>query len=1003
MRLALLIGLTATACTSTPVDTGGGTSLLDSDGDGYTNRYDCNDEDASIRPGAPELCDGVDNDCDDRVDEDAEGAPTWYIDQDRDGWGDPDRLDEAEVACEAPVDRHYASQVGDCDDSDAGVNPDAMEVCGDRIDNDCDGEESEDDENTDPDSLGQWYLDRDGDGFGGDAEVLTGCERPEYEGDATDSGDSEDAAWASNPGDCDDADPLTYPGAGWREDDPEVAAACVTDADQDGFGDAQAVDPVTPGTDCNDAASWIYLSSRLDLEICDGADSNCNGGPNDNEEDKDADGYVGCDLDIDLDDWLGSAPILGGGDCDDTDATKSPAASELCNGVDDDCDGIADESDAIDQTTWFIDQDSDGYGDSATSVEECDQPSGYVDDYTDCDDNDPNVNPSEYELCSTVGVDDDCDGTEDEPDALDHTTWYADVDTDGFGDSATPLDACTQPSGYVEDDTDCDDLSSAVNPDATETCNSIDDDCDGLVDGDDTSVVGDLWYYDQDGDSYGSPTAITRSCSQPNGYVSDNQDCDDGDADVNPDATEVCRDESDNDCNDSADQCDLEVAGTLSALDAVYTGDSASMGVGVAFVGVPDIDGDSVREVLIGVPGDDTSATDGGAAWLAYGPASGAVAASDADALYSGTEAGYQAGSSLLAGTTLAGGAEADLGIGSCPGSAAADETGSMHWFFALTVGSDEVLDDADLVLVGETSTARFGCTAFLAGDQDGDSAADIVVGAPGTSSERGSAWVITGPLTATTTLFNSGVEIRGETAGDLASSALVGNKDVDGDGTMDILMGAPGASSTRGRAYLVLGPVSNDTTLAAVGISLVGQASGDAAGTSVGMGDFNDDGYADILVGAPGDDTDGAEAGAAYVLFGPVTQDRTLGLADAKLTGGDASAAAGAAVAGAGDLNSDDVADIAIGATGAQSGGAAVGGVYLVMGGTTLSGTVVLPTGVAGQYLGDAARDEAGGTLVSLNDVNGDGWDDLVVGAQGVDGTATDVGAAYFLWGNGY
>ena len=1001
MRLRLLLGL-LTACTPVSSDSGLPiVTLVDADGDGFTDRYDCDDDDATIHPGADELCDGVDNDCDDRVDEDAIGAATWYIDQDRDGWGDPLRLDEAEVACNAPVDRHYAARVGDCDDGDAGVNPDALEVCGDRIDNDCDGLESENDENTDPDSLGVWYLDLDGDGFGGDASTLQGCTRPEYEPE--DTGDSLVINWASAPGDCDDGDSQTYPGAGWREDDPEVAAACVRDADSDGFGDATAEAPVTAGTDCNDQAAWIYLSSRIDLEICDGADSNCNGGPADDEEDKDADGYVGCDLEVDLGAWLGSSTVVGGGDCDDADPLKSPAADELCNGVDDDCDGLADESDAIDRPSWYIDTDSDGYGDPGVPILECNRPTGYVDDFTDCDDSDGSVNPGEDERCLTPGVDDDCDGTEDEADAIDHTTWYQDLDSDGYGSINNPLDACFQPSGYVASSEDCNDINPEVNPDATEVCNSTDDDCDGDVDGDDASVVGDLWYYDQDGDSFGNPNAITRSCTAPNGYVSDDQDCDDGDADVNPDATEICRDEADNDCNDSADSCDLSVSGTLAAVDAVFTGDAASLGLGASFHGVPDVDGDSVREVLIGLPGDDTNATDAGAVWLAYGPASGAASSSSPDALYSGNVAGYRAGSAVISAATLAGGAEADLGFGSCPGSSASDSAGSMHFFFDLLVASDEVLDDADLVLPGQTSTAEFGCTAAMAGDQDGDSAADLIVGAPGTSSSAGAVWVIYGPLSSNTTLFNSASAVTGVTASDRAGAALAAGHDVDGDGNPDLLVGAPGASSTRGRAYLMLGPVSQNTGLAAGGVAMVGQTVADDAGTSVALGDFDDDGYADILIGAPGDDDDGTDAGAAYMLFGPVTQDRTLGLADAKLTGGAAGALAGTAVANAGDLDSDGIDDMVIGAPAATSAGVATGAVFFLPGGGSITGAINLSTDVSGQYVGAAAGDLAGQILVGVGDVSGDGWADVVVGAPGVDGSATDVGAAYILWGNGY
>ena len=133
-------------------------------------------------------------------------------------------------------------------------------------------------------------------------------------------------------------------------------------------------------------------------------------------------------------------------------------------------------------STWYEDFDGDSYGDATSILSDCTQPSGYVSDNTDCDDNDSNINPGAQEICN--GIDDDCDGLIDDADSsvTGTTTYYEDNDGDGYGDAGSTIDACSQPSGYVTDNTDCDDNDSNINPGAQEICNGMDDDCDGLID-----------------------------------------------------------------------------------------------------------------------------------------------------------------------------------------------------------------------------------------------------------------------------------------------------------------------------------------------------------------------------------------------------------------------------------------------------------------------------------------------------------------------------------------
>ena len=419
-----------------------------------------------------------------------------------------------------------------------------------------------------------------------------------------------------------------------------LVLACRT---KDAPGDSGFIDADNDGhtieTDCNDSNEFVHPDAE---EICNGVDDNCNDEVDEGVRtafyvDEDRDGY-GTDATVEACEQPDQASEVDG-DCDDANAETWPGATERCDGADNDCDGEADEDV---QDTWYADADTDGWGDAASPLDDCDPPEGYVADSSDCDDSEANayptnvevcdgidnncdgqtdegvtetffadadadgfgagegyelceldegysdndedcdddnldVNPDAAELCNTI--DDDCDGDIDEDDAADATTWYIDVDTDGYGSTTYSLTQCEQPSGYVADDTDCDDTDSAVNTDGVEVCDGQDNDCDGTSDNDDATDAS-TWYADGDSDSYGDATSTTTACDQPSGYVADDTDCDDTDADVNTDAQEVPEDGTDQNC-DGYDGCyDLNCDSTADLLipihyDGAYGADSA--------------------------------------------------------------------------------------------------------------------------------------------------------------------------------------------------------------------------------------------------------------------------------------------------------------------------------------------------------------------------------------------------------------------------------------------
>ncbi len=376
---------------------------------------DCDDGTAARSPLAEESCDGLDNDCDAEVDEvGATGGIASHPDTDGDGYGD---ATITEIVC-AFGDGHVANGA-DCDDEDAEVRPDAVEVC-DEVDNDCDGGVDNDARDAD-----RYYEDTDGDGYGVDSVTTEACDTPD--------------GFARRDGDCDDDDARTYPSADERcddedndcngeiDDDPVDVETHYYDTDGDGYGadatgltqcDSPGEGYVTSGGDCDEDDTSVNPGATETWY--DGWDTDCDGA---SDYDQDADGYVTSDLeDADAPTYdPGTGEVVDdgseteAGDCDDDNNRVNPSREERCNDVDDDCSGEIDD-DAVDGRTYYTDEDGDGYGDEATAITTCETLTGdYIREGGDCDDSDADVSPDATEACDdTDGVDNDCDGGVDE-------------------------------------------------------------------------------------------------------------------------------------------------------------------------------------------------------------------------------------------------------------------------------------------------------------------------------------------------------------------------------------------------------------------------------------------------------------------------------------------------------------------------------------------------------------------------------------------------------------
>jgi len=563
--LILMLGVAVVGCPA----------RFDFDGDGVEDAEDCEPEDPDIYPGAPDpFGDGVDSDCDGCLD----GGDG--IDRDCDGY---------------PANGDVGGELYDCDDNNDGVNPGADEIPNDDVDQDCDDEDCTDEDldgfcegiNDCDDSDPSIFLgapeiadclDHDCDG-----EASEGTEAFDDDADGScegvDLGTGLQCCDASvEPGDCDDDDPA----ANLNDIDGDSVDTCSGDCDD---GD----DDRAPGLE----------------EVCDGKDNDCLDGVPGDEEDGDGDGYSLCEGDcddtddglrpgdVDLDSYTPcegdcddddptltpvDADIDGystcTGDCDDDEETVHPDATELCDGVDTDCDGALSPGDADADADGVLACDDCDDSDPAMNLADGDGD-GFSSCADDCDDGNPAINPDATDIVGDA-IDQNCDG-------IDGT----DFDQDGYASLASGGD-------------DCDDQLASMNLDDADADGATS--CDGDCDDADPALES----LDDDGD----------------GWSTCDGDCDDADTGLHPHATEIPFDGIDQTCN-GVDYCeDLNCddwpdivfgnhfdGGTAYVDSWIYWGsesgwsDASRSGVptiGSGVVEVADLDGDGYMDLVFG-------------------------------------------------------------------------------------------------------------------------------------------------------------------------------------------------------------------------------------------------------------------------------------------------------------------------------------------------------------------------------------------------------------------
>ena len=464
--------------------------------------------------------------------------------------------------------------------------------------------------------------------------------------------------------------------------------------------------------------------------------------------------------------------------------------------------------------------------------------------------------------------------------------------------------------------------------------------------------------------------------------------------------------------------------------DSILYGDDAGDLAGHSVTGVGDVNCDGIDDLAVGAVFADDAATATGALYVLFGPSPAssplewlntAIDLANADFIFYETSAGDLAGNTAVGAGDVDGDGCGDFLIAASGDDDVATDAGSVYLFYGDAALSGEYGPaDADAEFQGTNANDSFGAGVGAAGDLDADGYDDLLIGQPysdTSGTDNGRAVVYFGGegtnlLTGVVAASDADCKFRGEDAGDRAGWRVRGDFDYNGDGDLDIAIGAPGnedAGTNAGAVYVILSDgtrCSGAHSLTTADVEIDGAAAEDQLGHALAtLADLDGDGYDDIVAGAPYANSDG---GFAYWIPGSTSTGVVTtpnggtcffstfnALGDGRM---------GWSVAGP-DLDGDGNDDVFVGSPWVYDGAASKAGAAYVFYADTITteewkgdGLCHGPADADVILVGEASQDFAGWSVADAGDLNQDGEDDLLIGAYGNDVDGTSAGAAYVV-----